>query len=65
MARSVRTTILRADFFHRDGNGFFAVIENLHHILGDGFGETSFLPFGFSRPKFYDDVRHRFLLSEF
>src|SRR6266446_4966859 len=39
------------------------VMNTLHYVFGDCFGEPRFLLFGFSRPEFYDDMRHDFLLS--
>ena len=35
--------ILRFDFFDGDRQGLFAAVQDIHHVFGDLFGESSFL----------------------
>src|SRR2546425_5355909 len=37
--------ILRPNFFDRDRNGLFSVMQNAHHVFRDGFCEMRFLLF--------------------
>jgi hypothetical protein len=53
--------ILWFDFFDGDRHCLFAVVQDIHHVFRDFFGESSLLLFGLSGPEFYDDMRHSFL----
>jgi hypothetical protein len=62
-AKDLLGPVLGSYFFHGDGDGLFAVIEDVANFSGDGIGKALLLRFGFSGPEFDDDVRHEFNLS--
>src|SRR5438132_1297124 len=50
------------DFFDGYRNGLLSVVQDVHYVFDDFFGESSLLLFGFSWPELHDDVRHCSLL---
>src|SRR5215472_761352 len=48
--------ILRADFFHRDRNRLFSVMQNRHYVCCNCIGKLLLLPFGFARPQLHDYI---------
>src|SRR5262249_55759262 len=50
--------VLRFDFFDGYRDGLLSVVEDVHDVPGDCFGEPGLLPFGLPGPELHDDMRH-------
>src|SRR3954466_1008713 len=50
--------VVRVDFFERDRDRLVAVVQHLHHVVGDRLREPALLVLGFAGPQFHNHGRH-------
>jgi hypothetical protein len=55
--------VLRRHLLDPNRDRLLAMIQDAHDLFGDFLSQFLLLLFGFARSEFYDDVRHKLLLS--